>query len=294
MSYPKAIVGFESATTVVVNVQTTGLDVSTDRIIEIAILLVTDTGVSEYSELIRPLAPLSSHIVQYTGISDEMLSVARSAGEVLPEAIDLIGDRKVVAFNAEFVTKFLKRAAMAYGRTFDNQIYNILDNLFAKFDCLEGGNTLFNVASSFGIDVPDQKHRARTCAAITYKIFQAMSSGKLPYEADKLSIAVRCDLTNPSDGGKLVPPKLRMCPDHGRYLRAWPVGSTGHLWSDPRRDYINVYWPEGEYGTGLLARIDKPSNPSFAAYIDSGVELEASVHSDHADQYTITIRSRSQ
>ena len=71
---------------VVVDVETTGLDPSRDKLIEVAALKVQDSKVVDsFSSLINPGVPVSDFIAELTGITNEQLENAPLAGDVLNE-----------------------------------------------------------------------------------------------------------------------------------------------------------------------------------------------------------------
>jgi DNA polymerase III epsilon subunit family exonuclease len=64
----------------------------------------------------RPRAPIPAGALAVHGIHDDDLAAAPRFGEVLPELLDFLGDRIVVAHNARFDRSFLDVAAEAGGR----------------------------------------------------------------------------------------------------------------------------------------------------------------------------------
>jgi DNA polymerase III subunit epsilon len=100
-------------TFVVVDVETTGLSPTEDRITEIAMMKVRD-GVlqDEFSTLINPLVPIPASITNLTGIDNLMVADAPTAREVAPTIADFLGDAVFVAHNAPFDWGFVSETAM--------------------------------------------------------------------------------------------------------------------------------------------------------------------------------------
>ncbi len=104
------------------DLETTGLSSKTDRIIEIgAVVMENGREVDRFQTFVNPGRKLDRKIVELTGISDEMLVGAPGIEEVLPQFIDFVGERILVAHNSEFDTGFIRaecqRQGIAYGFT---------------------------------------------------------------------------------------------------------------------------------------------------------------------------------
>jgi DNA polymerase III subunit epsilon len=109
---------------VVVDLETTGLSAEWDEIIEIGAIRATrGTDVHDtFQVLIKPDKKVPKRITELTGISQEMVdSKGMALSEVLPQFLDFIGDRPLVAFNAPFDMGFLKNAAKKHNLTIKNR-----------------------------------------------------------------------------------------------------------------------------------------------------------------------------
>ena len=106
---------------VVFDIETTGLSSLNDKIIEIGAVRVKSGVILErYDTFVDPGISIPQRITELTGITDEMVSGARKIDEVLPEFLDFIGDKLLVAHNANFDTSFIRRAAERLKLTFNN------------------------------------------------------------------------------------------------------------------------------------------------------------------------------
>jgi DNA polymerase III subunit epsilon len=100
-------------TFVVVDVETTGLNPTEDRITEIAMMKVKN-GVllDEFSTLINPLVSIPASITNLTGIDNLMVADAPTAREVAPTIADFLGNAIFVAHNAQFDWGFVSQTTM--------------------------------------------------------------------------------------------------------------------------------------------------------------------------------------
>ena len=100
------------ATFVVVDVETTGLSATDDRITEIAMMKVQGgTLVDEFSTLVNPLVTIPAFITSMTGIDNVMVQDAPTAREVVPFVAEFLGDSIFVAHNAVFDWGFVTHTA---------------------------------------------------------------------------------------------------------------------------------------------------------------------------------------
>ena len=71
---------------VALDLEMTGLHLKTDHIIEIgAVRMESGNAAAHFSTLVNPHQTLSAHIIDLTGITDDMLRDAPEIGEVLPK-----------------------------------------------------------------------------------------------------------------------------------------------------------------------------------------------------------------
>lgn len=93
---------------VVVDIETTGLDPTFDEIIEVSgVRYDSGVEVSQFSSLVKPQNEIDSYITSLTGITNEMVSEAPEAVDVLPRFLDFLGDDVLVAHNANFDINFV-------------------------------------------------------------------------------------------------------------------------------------------------------------------------------------------
>ena len=155
---------------VVFDIETTGFNSQTDRIIEIGAVKVIDGEITEtFSEFINPQIPIPFKITQLTTITDEMVMNADTIDAVLPRFLEFCGDSVLVAHNAGFDTGFIHENAKRLDLDFHPTIVDTLGlsrslmTHLAKF-------TLDNLCKNLNIKL-ETHHRAVDDATATGKIF---------------------------------------------------------------------------------------------------------------------------
>jgi len=95
---------------VIIDLETTGLDLNRDEIIEIAGVKVSRGAVvEEFSTFVSCSRPLSAEISDLTGITNEMLIGQPTIEEILDDFTDFVKGCELVAHNAEFDSSFLHK-----------------------------------------------------------------------------------------------------------------------------------------------------------------------------------------
>lgn len=111
----------------VVDIETTGLDPKTEKIIEIGAARVRDGQVQEtYQTFVNPARRLTERIVELTGITDDMLCGAPYMESVLPAFLDFAGEDVLLGHSVRFDYSFLKRAAVNQKYSFEKKAIDTL------------------------------------------------------------------------------------------------------------------------------------------------------------------------
>ncbi len=98
---------------VCVDLETTGLNPKTDKIIEIgAVKVVNGVETDFFSTFVNPGRRLDEHITQLTGIRDEDLTDAPYIQEVLPELLAFLEGQVWLGHRVIFDYSFVKKAAL--------------------------------------------------------------------------------------------------------------------------------------------------------------------------------------
>ena len=100
----------DKASFIVVDVETTGMDPSNDRITEIAMLRVRGSVLEdEFSTLVNPLVTIPANITRITGIDNLMVRDAPPAREIAPTVRQFLGEHIFTAHNAAFDWGFVSQ-----------------------------------------------------------------------------------------------------------------------------------------------------------------------------------------
>ena len=106
---------------VVFDIETTGLSAANCKIIEIGAVKIKGGKVLEvYNTFVDPLCDIPEEITNLTSITNEMVKGERTIDVVLPEFLDFVGDRLLIAHNADFDVGFIRVAAKELGIPFDS------------------------------------------------------------------------------------------------------------------------------------------------------------------------------
>ena len=101
---------------VALDLETTGLYPRHDRIIEIgAVRMRAGQELDRFQTFVDPGIALRPETVNLTGITNEMLRGAPTVDKVMPQLLQFIGERPVIAHNADFDMTFVRRACDELG-----------------------------------------------------------------------------------------------------------------------------------------------------------------------------------
>ena len=122
----------------VFDLETTGLDISKDRIVEIAILKVHTDGAEEtYLKRVNPEMKISEESASIHGITDEIIKDAPTFKDIEKEVADFIGDAHLVGYNSnKFDIPVLAEEFLRVGSDFDISKRKFIDvqNIFHKME----------------------------------------------------------------------------------------------------------------------------------------------------------------
>jgi DNA polymerase-3 subunit epsilon/ATP-dependent DNA helicase DinG len=155
---------------VALDLETTGLDVSSAHIIEIgAVKFHNQDIIDSYTTLVDPGSPIPQKITAITGISQDKLVGAPKLNEVLPRLKQFVGPAPVVGHNVDFDMKFLQKQGL-----FEANL---------SIDTYEMASVLLPTASRYNLNALMQQlnlvpegdyHRALADAQATVQVYQAL------------------------------------------------------------------------------------------------------------------------
>lgn len=195
----KSLIAFPKDYTVI-DIETSGLDIEYNSIIEVAAVRVRGGEVQDkFSSLIKPIkwyylsddseeyadyefVPLEKYegyyyideyITKLTGITNEMLEDAPIASEVLPEFFKFIGDDLLIGHNINFDINFLYEAIYTVtGQTLKNDFIDTMRISRKLFPSSEHHRAC-DLAYNCGVPYKDA-HRSLNDSMITYASFEKM------------------------------------------------------------------------------------------------------------------------
>lgn len=175
---------------VVFDLETTGVNVIKDDIIEISAVKVLGGKVADtFSTLVNPGRPIPYYATQVNGITDEMVEDAPDIREALADFLAFAGDAVLVGHNIQsFDLNFVSNAAEGlFGKTVEN---DYIDTLYMARSCLPelSHHKLVDVASYFHISA-EGAHRALNDCIMNQKCYEEL--GKLQAN-QKLELCPRC------------------------------------------------------------------------------------------------------
>jgi len=158
------------STFVVFDIETTGLSINHDELIEIGAIKVKNGAIlGEFGELINPGVPIQPFTTKLTGITQSMVNGKPSAKEVLEKFFEFSKDAILVAHNADFDLGFIEHHYKKFG---------IAKTMNPSIDTLNLARVLLPERTRYGLDALskyfkvrlDNHHRAVNDAKATFEI----------------------------------------------------------------------------------------------------------------------------
>ncbi len=156
--------------------ETTGLEPTTDRIIEVAVAKFQNGQILEqFSTLIDPEGPISEESVAIHHITPEMVAGQPKIGEMLPKILDLLGKEIVVGHGILFDLRFLAEACQKRGIPHNLLSRPHIDTLrLARLYGESPVNSLERLRQHFNI--PDEgAHRAMSDVMVNILVFHQLT-----------------------------------------------------------------------------------------------------------------------
>ncbi|UNK20469.1 3'-5' exonuclease [Paenibacillus sp. N3/727] len=163
---------------VVVDIETTGLDSTYDRIIEIATLKYKDGKIiEEFNQLINPEMPIPDSATRVNGITNNMVNTKSNIFEVIDIIFSMINGELVVGYNVKFDIGFIDKALARDGRCIENiKVVDVLDLVKGTFSSETNDYKLATMKEYFGI--VDESHRALSDCRTTLEVMKRCIAAK--------------------------------------------------------------------------------------------------------------------
>lgn len=120
------------------DIEATGLNVSKDRIVEIAIVKINPDGSEEnFSSLVNPGMPIPQEVIDIHGITDEKVKDAPLFENLVADMIAFIGDADLAGYNSnKFDIPMLAEELIRVGSDYDLSTKKFVDvqNIFHKME----------------------------------------------------------------------------------------------------------------------------------------------------------------
>ena len=219
----------DEITFAVVDTETTGLRPGPDRVIELAVVCVRGGEVIDtFHSLVNPGRRISPFIVNFTGITPEMLSGAPAAKEIMPYFLQCIDGTILVGHNLSFDLKFLSHEAQLLGSSFPLEGF---DTILLARRFLPGLKRFKLDMVAAYLQIPaSNRHRALGDAEITANVFlrllerarqQGISTLAHLHRRLQLPVAWSGDITQVAVSSKgIATPKVKRAAIYTRSFQA--------------------------------------------------------------------------
>ena len=169
---------------VVIDLEMTGLNAKTDKILEVAAVRMRNGKETEcFSAIVNPQIPLSEKVINLTGITQEDADAGQPLDQTVEAFLGFLGDDIFVGQNVIFDYSFLKQWAANHKISLEKNAVDTL-KLARLFLPKEQKKDLESLCSYFGISRVNA-HRALDDARETAEIFEKLKSeyGEIHAEA---------------------------------------------------------------------------------------------------------------
>jgi len=168
---------------IVVDLEMTGLNPKTDRILEIGAVKVREKQVlGTFSRLIRPECNLDTRIVELTGITDDMASAGEELDTAVTAFLEFAEDLIWVGHNVQFDYKYIKQWEVNHRM---EKTYYSVDTLKIARKCLPAleKKTLDYLCTYYGIQ-RTSRHRALDDAVANRTLYEILEQHFYQEEPD--------------------------------------------------------------------------------------------------------------
>ena len=156
---------------IAIDLETTGIRLSKDKIIEVGLLKVKDSHIIDtFSCVINPDMQVDNKILELTKISENELENAKRIHEVINHIVDFCEDYVLLGHNTIFDYSFVKKEANRAGLEFEKRgidTYKLCKKVLPE----NVRKNLTDACNYFGIERKNS-HRAFSDAFYTHVLFQ--------------------------------------------------------------------------------------------------------------------------
>lgn len=157
----------------VFDLETTGVQITKDRIVQIAIIKINPDGSElEYNQIVNPEMEMSQEICEIHGISNETAKQAPTLAELAPAIMEFIGDADLAGFNSnKFDIPVLVEELIRVGidADFSTKAFVDIQNIFHKME-----QRTLSAACLFYTGKPmENAHNALFDTRVTWEVLKA-------------------------------------------------------------------------------------------------------------------------
>ena len=173
----------------VIDLEATGLQITTDRIVQIAMLRIEPNGAQfTFNEIVNPEMAITEEIIAIHGITNEVASKAKTFKELAPAILSFIGTSDLVGYNSnKFDIPLLAEEILRCKVEFDLSSRKFIDvqNIFHKME-----QRTLAAAVQFYCDKPlEGAHDALNDVMATWEVFEAQLLRYKSLQKDVASLA---------------------------------------------------------------------------------------------------------
>ncbi len=200
---------------IAIDLETTGIRLSKDKIIEVGLLKVKDSQIIDtFSCVINPDMPVDDKILELTKISENELENAKRIYEVINHIVDFCEDYVLLGHNTIFDYSFVKKEANRAGLEFEKRgidTYKLCKKVLPD----NVRKNLTDACGYFGIERKNS-HRAFSDAYYTHVLFQEIIKNFKTLEISSEAMKVKIK--------KFVPIRKRTKEDLQKLLNCHRIG----------------------------------------------------------------------
>jgi len=173
----------------VIDLEATGLQITTDRIVQIAMLRIEPNGDQfTFNEIVNPEMVITEEIIAIHGITNEVARKAKTFKELAPAILTFIGSSDLVGYNSnKFDIPLLAEEILRCKVEFDLSSRKFIDvqNIFHKME-----QRTLAAAVQFYCDKPlEGAHDALNDVMATWEVFEAQLLRYKSLQKDVASLA---------------------------------------------------------------------------------------------------------
>lgn len=164
---------------IALDIETTGLRPTYDKIIEIGAVRVSNGAIVEkFRTFVDPGIHIPYYITNINGITDKMVKGAPAIEDALPKYLEFASDLPVIAHNAQFDMSFIRHNSGLLGVTLSNKVIDTL--LFCRKMLRDIENhKLDTVSNHFGIRLENHHRAIDDCIAAAHIYLKCVENLKI-------------------------------------------------------------------------------------------------------------------